>query len=125
MKTSIIDRPPVAKMAKLQAENEELRRRLGEAEETLEAIRSGAVDALVVEEPTGHRIYTLEGAERPYRLFVEEMHQGAATLQKDGTIVWCNRQLAILLKMPQEKLIGASLRDFVSEKSRVIYDNLL
>ena len=35
---------------KLQAENEELRRRLEEAEETIHAIRSGAVDAFVVEE---------------------------------------------------------------------------
>src|SRR6185295_16935158 len=87
-------------LEKLHAENAELRRRLEEAEETITAIRSGAVDALVIEEPQGHRIYTLEGAERPYRLFVEEMQQGAATLHPDGTIAWCNAQLAKLLKVP-------------------------
>jgi PAS domain S-box-containing protein len=110
---------------KLRAENEELRLRLQEAEETIAAIRSGAVDAFVVEEPAGHRVYTLESADRPYRLFVEEMQQGAATLHADGTIAWCNRQLADLLKMPHEKLIGAALHDFVSPDSCVVYQNLL
>ena len=65
----------------LRAEIEDLRLRLQEAEETLHAIRSGDVDAFVIEEATGHRIYTLEGADRPYRLLVEQMQQGAATLQ--------------------------------------------
>lgn len=119
-----IERPP-ATVEKLQAENDELRLRLQEAEETIAAIRSGAVDALVVEEPTGHRIYTLEGADRPYRLFVEEMQQGAATLHVDGTIAWCNRQLAEMLKTSPEKLIGVALHDFVSPESRVVYQNLV
>ncbi|HTD66729.1 MAG TPA: hybrid sensor histidine kinase/response regulator, partial [Candidatus Limnocylindria bacterium] len=86
MKTLDSDIPPAATVEKLQKENEELRRRLEEAEETIAAIRTGAIDALVVEEAGGHRVYTLEGAERPYRLFVEEMQQGAATLHLDGTI---------------------------------------
>ena len=109
----------------LQAENAELRRRLEEAEETIRAIRSGAVDAFVVEEPDGHRVYTLEAADRPYRLLVEQMQQGAATLQADGTIVYCNRRLAELLEMPHEKLIGAALHDFVATDDRPVYDNLL
>src|SRR6185295_16249995 len=88
--------PPEA----LALENDELRRRLEEAEETIQAIRTGSVDALVVEELDGHRIYTLEGADRPYRLFVEEMQQGAATLHADGAIAWCNRQLGELLRTP-------------------------
>lgn len=106
-------------------ENEELRARLREAEETIEAIRSGGVDALVVAEPTGDRIYTLEGAERPYRLFVEEMEQGAATLQGDGTVVWCNRRLAQLLNISSEKLTGSALREFISPQHQSIFDNLL
>ena len=81
--------PKTAIVEKLQAENEQLSLQLREAEETLGAIRSGAVDALVVEQHGNHRIYTLETADRPYRLFVEEMHQGAATLQVDGSIAWC------------------------------------
>ena len=112
-------------MEKLQAENDELRRRLEEADETIRAIRSGAVDAFVVEEEEGHHVYTLETADRPYRLLVEQMQQGAATLHQDGAIAWCNRRLAELLKVPHEKLIGAPLHDFIVPPDRSIYDNLL
>ena len=45
----------------------DLRRRLEEAEETLAAIRRGEVDAFLVEEPDGEKVYTLQTAERPYR----------------------------------------------------------
>ena len=98
----------------LQAENAELQRRLEEAEETIRAIQSGAVDAFVVQEDSGQRIYTLEGADRPYRLLVEEMQQGAATLLTDSTIVYSNRRLAELLKTPHHTLIGRELRDFIA-----------
>ena len=47
----------------LLAENAELRARLEEAEETLRAIRSGEVDALVVESPTGPQVYSLQSAD--------------------------------------------------------------
>ncbi len=44
------------------AENEDLRARLDEAEETLHAIRSGEVDALIVQGVDGEQIYTLQQA---------------------------------------------------------------
>jgi PAS domain S-box-containing protein len=123
-------RKPAAKkqsmtIGELRTENEELRRRLDEADETIRAIQSGAVDAFVVEGPAGHRIYTLEAVDRPYRLFVEQMQQGAATLHGDGTIMYCNQRLADLLKIPHEKLIGAALHDFIPSEDRSVYDNLL
>src|SRR5262245_34231284 len=93
----------------LELENEELRRLLEEAEETIHAMQTGAVDAFVVDGPEGSRVYTLEAVDRPYRLFVEQMQQGAATLHAEGTIVYCNPRLAELLLVPSEKLVGASL----------------
>ncbi|MES2306522.1 MAG: PAS domain S-box protein [Gemmatimonadota bacterium] len=107
------------------AEVEALQRRLEEAEETIRAIQQGTVDAFVVEEPTGQRVYTLQGADRPYRLLVEQMQQGAATLQADGTIVYCNQSLADLLKVPHEKLLGAALHDYFAPDDRQQYENLL
>jgi PAS domain S-box-containing protein len=98
----------------LLAENAELQRRLEEAEETIRAIQSGAVDAFVVQQGAAQRIYTLEGADRPYRLLVEEMQQGAATLLPDSTIVYSNRRLAELLKTSHHTLIGSELRDFIA-----------
>ena len=109
----------------LEALNADLVRRLHEAEETVLAIQKGAVDAFVMEEADSHRVYTLEGADRPYRIFVEEMQQGVATLHVDGTIVYCNRRLAELLQVPHEKLVGSALVDFVVAEDRPVYEDLL
>ena len=109
----------------LRAENEELRRRMEEAEETIRAIQNGAVDAFVVQEAADHQVYTLEAADRPYRLFVEQMQQGAATLQGDGTIVYCNGRLADMLSMPQDKLTGMAFHDCIAVEDQSLYENLL
>ena len=107
------------------AEIVELRRLLQEAEETIRAIRSGAVDALVIDEPGGPQVFTLKTADLPYRRLVEQMQQGAATLLLDGTIAYCNLRLADLLKMPHEKMIGTTLHEFVSGEDRSLYESLL
>jgi len=95
-------------------EGEELRSRLLDAEETLSAIRSGAVDSLVVPGPQGDQLFTLKGAETPYRVFVEEMNEGALTLSDAGVIVFCNRRFAQLLKTPLERVIGAAFDTFLA-----------
>jgi PAS domain S-box-containing protein len=105
----------------LAAENAELRARLEEAEETLRAIRSGEVDALVMDE----EVYTLKGAETPYRVLVEQMYEGAATLLDDGTVLYANRRLAALLGISLEALIGTSLRRFVPPPELAVFDTRL
>ena len=82
----------------LRAENAELRGRLEEAEETLRAIRAGEVDAMVV----GGQVYSLSGAETPYRRLIESINEGAATLTSDTTVLYCNHRLAQLLHCPME-----------------------
>ena len=89
-----------------------LRTRLAEVEESLGAIQRGEVDALVVSGPEGDQIYTLQGAEHPYRVMVEAINEGAATLLRDGTVLYSNRQFATMLGQPLEKLIGKSFLDF-------------
>src|SRR6185503_17573408 len=73
---------------------EDLRRRLQEAEDTINAIRDGHVEALVVNAPDGEQIYTLRTVDQPYRLMVEQMREGALTLSADGTILYCNQRFA-------------------------------
>jgi PAS domain S-box-containing protein len=97
---------------------EELRARLAEAEETLEAVRSGAVDALVVEGPNGPRVYTLKGADEPYRILVERMQEGAVTLSEDGTILFANGSFAAMVGAPLEQVIGGPLARFLPERER-------
>jgi PAS domain S-box-containing protein len=114
-------------MAKSQSTSnlEQLRSRLEEAEETIEAIRSGKVDALVVSGPQGEQIYTLHGADHPYRVLLEDMNEGAATLIPDGAVLYCNKAFAEMLKMPIEKVIGFSANDLVARSDRQAFAELL
>ena len=104
---------------------EQLRARLEEAEETIEAIRSGKVDALVVSGPQGEQIYTLHGADHSYRVLLEDMNEGAATLLPDGSVLYCNKAFADMLKMPIEKVIGFSANDLVARSDRQAFADLL
>ena len=106
------------------ADVEDLRRRLEEAEETLRAIRSGEVDALVVGGPDGERVFTLQGADHPYRALIESMQQGAASLGGDGTVLYCNRRFAEMVSRPLERVIGASVVEFLPRSSRPAFEAL-
>ena len=101
-------------------ENERLHYRLEEAEQTLQAICSGEVDAFVVYLPEGEKVFTLQGAEQPYRVLVETMNEGAAFLVTSGMVVYCNRQLADLLQVPMEKLTGSPLRAYVAAEDQAL-----
>ncbi|HEV2456062.1 MAG TPA: PAS domain-containing sensor histidine kinase [Verrucomicrobiae bacterium] len=93
----------------------QLRRNLSEAQETLEAIRSGAVDAVVVNGPQGNQIYSLTGADLPYRVFVERMQEGAATISHHGVILYANRRFADMVKKPLEHVIGADIAGYLDQ----------
>jgi PAS domain S-box-containing protein len=115
----------MANESALAAEVRDLQARLLEAEETLRAIRQGEVDALVVEGSRGDQIYTLRGADHSYRIFLEAMHEGAATLTADGVLLYCNRRFAEMVRMPLEDVVGHRLRRFVREADRAGLDAAL
>jgi PAS domain S-box-containing protein len=97
----------------------DLEARLEESEDTLDAIRSGDFDAVVVQGPDSTRqVYTLDGADRPYRVLIEQIQEGALTLSQDGTVLYCNPRLADMLGIPPERLMGHQLLDFVSDEDR-------
>jgi diguanylate cyclase (GGDEF)-like protein/PAS domain S-box-containing protein len=93
-------------------ETEQLRARLAETEEILRAIRCGEVDAFFVADANGERVITLEGAQSAYRALVEAMNEGAAILQHEGLLLYCNGRLAEMLKAPLETVMGTSLYRF-------------
>ncbi len=93
---------------------EQLKARIEELEETLRAIRMGEVDAVLVSSSQGDQVFTLQGAEHPYRLLVESIEEGAATLSDDGTVLYSNRSFAAFFDAPLEKFIGAPLHNFVT-----------
>jgi PAS domain S-box-containing protein len=104
----------------------ELEARLEESEDTLEAIRRGDVDAVVVGgREDQHRVYTLENADRPYRVLIEQIQEGAVTLGSDGTVLYCNRRLAEMLGMPQERVIGQALHYYIAPGEEAAFTRLL
>ncbi len=117
--------PVKAARRSLERENERQRARLEELEETLRAIRSGEVDALVVETAGEDQVFTLKSADQTYRLMVEQMQMGAATLSHDGAILYSNPFLAALLDLPLEAVLGAPLSGFLDEPAAVSLGTLL
>ena len=106
-------------------ESEELQARLRELEDTLEAIRSGAVDAIVTSGPAGDRVYTLEGADHAYHTMVESMNEGAVTLLPDGTILYANRQFGQMTGTPPSDIVGRPFHDFVQASHRPIWNGFI
>ena len=108
-----------------QREVDELRRQLDEARETLEAIRRGEVDAIVVNQGEGNQVFTLDSAERPYRLFMEEMQQGAVALGPEGRILFCNRRFGEMVQAGHGQVLGRSFETFVVAGAREQWRSLL
>ncbi|HZW38089.1 MAG TPA: histidine kinase dimerization/phosphoacceptor domain -containing protein [Ignavibacteriaceae bacterium] len=102
-----------------------LENQLLEAEETIDAIKNDKVDALVISTKNGDQVYTLEGAERPYRIFLEKMNEGAITLSRDGVIIYCNSKFAELLKLPLETVIGSKIFQWIVSSNNGSLSNLL
>ena len=99
--------------------------RLSEVEETLHAIRSGEVDAIVVSGQGGEKVFTLQGADHTYRVFVERMNEGAAVLSRDHTILHCNQRFARFLGMGIQNVIGSPVQDLVWPDDHPKLDALL
>jgi signal transduction histidine kinase/CheY-like chemotaxis protein len=102
-----------------------LEEKLREAMETLDAIRCGDVDAVVVTGRNGHKVYTLENADKPYRILIEKMQEGAVTLSDDGLVLYCNQALGLMLNKSVQHIIGASFQQFVPESELPVFQRLL
>lgn len=105
-------------------ELERLKAELEEATSTLEAIRTGQVDALVVEDNNGHSLYTLQSADHAYRVFVEQMTEGAVTLNTAGLILYCNTRFADMVKLPLSKVLGNTFFQFVHVTDQKKFEEL-
>jgi PAS domain S-box-containing protein len=102
-----------------------LRARLKTAEDTLHAIKSGEVDALMVSGKRGVKVVSLKGGEPSYRMLVEAMSEGAATLSRDGAVLYCNRRFAEMMGRPAGKLIGVAVESLVAVGERERFRALL
>ncbi|PKN18987.1 MAG: hypothetical protein CVU71_09405 [Deltaproteobacteria bacterium HGW-Deltaproteobacteria-6] len=109
----------------LLADLQSLTCRLEESEETLRAILSGEVDGLVVKTPEGDRVFTLSGADHPYRIMVEAMNEGALILDAAGTILFCNQRFADMTITPLEKIMGTSIYRFINPADKTLFEEFI
>jgi PAS domain S-box-containing protein len=103
----------------------DLRARLREAEETLDAIRYGEVDAVLVKQAGSSKIFTLVNADRPYRFLIEQMTEGAVTLSEEGVVLYANRRLGEILDAKVEKIVGGNIKRFISADELERFESLM
>jgi PAS domain S-box-containing protein len=104
---------------------EDLKARLAEAEETIRAFKQGEVDALVVNGPSGPQVYTLQGADHPYRILVEQMHDGTLTIAPDGLVLYSNGRFAAMIGAPVDSVAGMRFGQFLTGTDSSVFSGLV
>ena len=106
-------------------ENNELRLRLTESEEALNAIRNGEVDAIMVYGKEGEKVFTISSAETPYRIILEELSEGAIIIKADGTILYCNQRFADLFRTSCQSAVISNISEFITPAGKPEFNQLL
>jgi PAS domain S-box-containing protein/putative nucleotidyltransferase with HDIG domain len=115
-------KPAIKTKEQLIVENEDLQRRLEEAEETLNALRNGEVDAIVVSGAQGEQVFTLKQveealrvSEEKYRKLVDENRDGFYITDIQGLLTFANPALARILGVTTpQALLGRKFSEFLA-----------
>ncbi len=110
---------------KLNKENAVLQKQLRNALESIEGFKSDKIDALVIANEKAMKVYTEKTADQPYRILVEKMHEGAVTLNENGTILYCNSYFANMVGLPLQKVIGTLFEIYIGDSSKKRFEALL
>ncbi len=104
----------------LRAENTELRASLGEAEETLLAIRTGEVDSLVVETDEGPQIFSLDAAEAASNRFrgelLAQVSDSVIALDADQRVTYLNAAAERQYRVPASDALGRELSEIYTRQ---------
>lgn len=110
---------------KLRSKNKKLTQRLQNGNGSGKATTETGIDAVVNTTQNGLRIYTHNASDKIYRKLIEQMHEGAVTLNITGTILYCNSYFAGLVKLPLQKVIGSEFASFIDTTSKKRVNALL
>lgn len=97
----------------LKSEIESLKAQLQDANNIIEAIREGDVDALVLQKDGQPQIYSIESADYTYRVLIEKFGEGALSITDDGLILYCNDYFSKLMGIAADKIIGTYLESYI------------
>lgn len=103
---------------RLELENRLLQQQLRAARESIEVINSKHIDALVISDEKDLKVYIEKTADKPYRILIEKMHEGAVILNDEKTILYCNPYFANIVKLPLQKVIGTKFDNYVDAASK-------
>lgn len=95
---------------------EEILRRLEEAEETIRAIRSGDIDALLIRDTSQEKLFTVHGEGETYRKFMDALNIGAVATDMSGVLLYANQQFYALCGR-KDGMIGERLQEQFSEEA--------
>ncbi|TRW22764.1 PAS domain S-box protein [Flavobacterium zepuense] len=112
-----------AHITQLLQEVEALKGQLYESNSIIDAIRDGAVDALVLNKEGTPQIYTLESADYTYRILIEKFGEGALSITTDGLILYCNDYFSQLANISSESITGSYLKSYFDDQE--IFDELI
>ncbi len=102
-----------AEVESLRSVNAELRAHLDEAEDTLRAIRSGEVDALVVQGQLGTQIFTLQGSETESNQFrgdiLSQISDSVVAMDQEQHVTYLNAAAELQYGITASDALGRSL----------------
>jgi PAS domain S-box-containing protein len=107
----------------LLAELAELRARLAEPEETVEAIRRGEIDAFVVLEPGGEQVYTLATADLLHQLHIvtDSLPALIAYVDRDLRYRFNSRRYEAWFGIPPHRITGRRVVEVLGEPAFAIF----
>jgi PAS domain S-box-containing protein len=106
-------------------EKEELLNRLSEANEVIEGIKKGNIDAVFIANDETANVLVSKTADQAYRRFIENMSEGVVTLHTDGIILYSNSSFAKMVNVPLENLIGTNFRNFIPNEYIGMFERLI
>src|SRR5579872_2170671 len=100
------------------SEVQDLKFRLSEALEAIDAIKTGSVDAFAIKKDGTPEVFTLQSLDYAYRVLIEKFGEGALNLTLQGLIIYSNSYFSRLIDIPNEKVTGSYIFDYISGESR-------
>src|SRR5436189_5423713 len=90
----------------------EMQSKLDEAEQFIDAIKSGEVDAFAFTHNETSEIFTLQSGDYAYRILIEEIEEGGLNVTEEGMVVYSNNYFLNLIDLPYDKVLGKFIFDF-------------
>lgn len=91
----------------------ELKQQLHVANESIEFIKNGKIDALVIPDKDKLKVFTEKTSDRTYRLLIDKMNEGVVTVNQEGIILYSNSHFSEMVNLNLKKVIGSNITTFI------------